>query len=157
MSAFAVSPKSDRGWQDFEFGNQPTRTARDDDPSRPPSVLIADDQWEIREALRLLLKGAGYHAELVSSPKALLERLRIASFDVVLLDLNYTRYTTSGREGLDLLGEIRELNKSLPVVVMTAWSNVELAVEAMRGGASDFIQKPWDNQHVLACLGEHVQ
>ncbi|HEY7096128.1 MAG TPA: SpoIIE family protein phosphatase [Terriglobales bacterium] len=157
MRALAAPPKPDRAWQDFAFSHQQSGTTRGDDSGGPPNVLIADDQWEIREALRLLLKNAGYQAELVSSPKAVLERLRSERFDIVVLDLNYTRDTTSGREGLDLLGEIRRLNESLPVIVMTAWSNVELAVEAMRSGASDFIQKPWDNQHVLACLGEHVQ
>ena len=124
--------------------------------SEPCRLLIADDQWEIREALRLLLKSDGYETRLVDGPQAVLESLDRISFDLVLLDLNYTRDTTSGREGLDLLSRIRLIDEHLPVVVMTAWSNVDLAVEAMRKGACDFLQKPWDNQHVLGCVRSHV-
>jgi len=127
------------------------------DPAAPYRLLIADDQWEIREALRLLLKAEGYQTELVDGPQAVLASLERDAFDLVLLDLNYTRDTTSGREGLNLLSRIRSIDEHLPVVMMTAWSNVDLAVEAMRGGACDFLQKPWDNQHVLGCVRSHVQ
>src|SRR5512132_1249002 len=116
---------------------------------RPPTpsarVLIADDQPDVLEALRLLLKGEGLESETVSSPAALLAALEAGEFDVVLMDLNYARDTTSGQEGLDLLARIQGLDSALPGVVMAGWANVELAVEAMRRGARDFIQKPWDN------------
>ena len=125
--------------------------------SCPPHVLIADDQATVCEALRLLLKSDGYETELVNGPDALLDSLERRNFDLVLLDLNYTRDTTSGREGLDLLTRIRIMDQNLPVVVMTAWSNVDLAVEAMRRGACDFVQKPWDNKHVLASVRRHVE
>src|SRR5208283_1151333 len=107
-----------------------------------PRVLIADDQVDVLEALRLLLKGHGYVTEAVASPAALLEALADREFDLVLMDLNYARDTTSGREGLDLLTAIQKVDSTLPVVVMTAWSSLELAVEAMRLGARDFLQKP---------------
>lgn len=125
--------------------------------ARAPRILIADDQPTVCEALRLLLKSAGCETELVAGPEPLLESLERASFDLVLLDLNYTRDTTSGREGLDLLMRIRAMDQNLPIVVMTAWSNVDLAVEAMRRGACDFVQKPWDNQQVLDSVRQHVQ
>ena len=130
------------------------------DPSftfHAPRVLIADDQETVCEALRLLLKGEGYETELVSGRASLLDSLARREFDLVLLDLNYTRDTTSGREGLDLLTRIRAMDQHLPVVVMTAWSNVDLAVEAMRRGACDFVQKPWDNQQVLASVRHQVE
>jgi sigma-B regulation protein RsbU (phosphoserine phosphatase) len=125
--------------------------------AHPPRVLIADDQADVCEALRILLKGDGYEIELVSGPSSLLDSLERQDFDLVLLDLNYTRDTTSGREGLDLLTHIRAMDQNLPVVVMTAWSNVDLAVEAMRRGACDFVQKPWDNKQVLASVRHHVE
>src|SRR6266404_1058200 len=109
-----------------------------------PRVLIADDQVDVLEALRLLLKGEGYRTEKANSPAKALAALEEGEFDVVLIDLNYARDTTSGQEGLDLLARILALDSALPVVVMTAWANVELAVEAMRRGARDFIQKPWE-------------
>jgi DNA-binding NtrC family response regulator len=111
------------------------------DPS-PPRVLIADDQPDVLEALRLLLKGEGYQTEVANSPAAILKVLDARDFDVLLMDLNYARDTTSGEEGLELLFRIQALDMSLPIVVMTAWSSVELAVEAMRRGARDFVQKP---------------
>lgn len=120
-------------------------------------VLVADDQADVREALRILLKGDGIETELVNSPESLLQALAQCGFDLVLLDLNYTRDTTSGREGLNLISHIRALHQNLPVLVMTAWSNVDLAVEAMRRGACDFVQKPWDNRQVLASIRYHVQ
>lgn len=119
-------------------------------------VLIADDQADVREALRLLLKAEGYFTETVSNPAALLEALQTNEFDVVLIDLNYQRDTTSGQEGIDLLSRIQALDSKLPVVVMTAWGSVELAVEAMRRGARDFLQKPWDNQRLLSIIRTQV-
>src|SRR5215469_13439942 len=100
-----------------------------------PRVLIADDQPDVLEALRLLLKGEGFQTEAVTSPGGILRALEARDFDCLLMDLNYTRDTTSGQEGLDLLSRIRSLDNTLPVIVMTAWSSVELAVEAMRLGA----------------------
>ncbi|MBV8206242.1 MAG: SpoIIE family protein phosphatase [Acidobacteria bacterium] len=122
-----------------------------------PSVLIADDQHTVLEALRMLLKTQGYHAEMVSSPGGLLAALESGEFDVVLLDLNYTLDTTSGQEGLELLSRIQALDENLPLVVMTAWGSMDLAIEAMRRGASDFIQKPWDNQQVLHTLQRQIE
>ena len=125
--------------------------------SNPPRVLIADDQAGVREALRLLLKGEGFRPETVHSPAAVLAILEQSEFDAVLIDLNYARDTTSGQEGLELLGRLTALDSTLPVVVMTAWANVELAVEAMRRGARDFVQKPWDNARLLATLRTQVE
>ena len=101
-------------------------------------ALIADDQRDVTEALRLLLKREGYQTEAVNSPEAVLKQLSASEYDLLLMDLNYTRDTTSGAEGLDLLGRVRAVDSSLPVVVMTAWGNIPLAVEAMRRGAQDF-------------------
>ncbi len=121
-----------------------------------PCVLIADDQSHILTALELLLEPEGYRVEKAASPGMLLDALVSGAFDAVLLDLNYTRDTTSGREGLDVLTHIRSHESQLPVIVMTAWANVELAVEAMRRGASDFIQKPWDNTRLLTVLRTQI-
>jgi len=115
-------------------------------------ILIADDQKDVLEALRLLLKGEGYQIEAVNSPAGIMNLLESDDFDVVLMDLNYTRDTTSGQEGLDLLGRIHGIDATLPVVVMTAWGSIELAVEAMRRGARDFVQKPWENARLLSIL-----
>src|SRR5579864_8786331 len=120
--------------------------------SKPFKVLVCDDQADVLEALRLLLKGQGYQAVTVDSPKALLRAARTEPFDLILADLNYTRDTTSGEEGLDLLASLDAQGNAAPVIVMTAWGNVDLAVEAMRRGACDFIQKPWDNDRVVASL-----
>lgn len=117
-----------------------------------PRILVADDQKDVREALRLLFKGEGFRTEAVDSPAGALTALEQSEFDVVLMDLNYARDTTSGDEGLDLLNRIQALDPALPVVVMTAWSSVELAVDAMRRGARDFVQKPWDNARLLATI-----
>src|SRR5438093_4358940 len=122
-----------------------------------PRILIADDQVDVLEALRLLLKGEGYRTETVTSPAKVQAALEAGEFDVVLMDLNYARDTTSGQEGLDLLARIQALDSALPVVVMTAWANVELAVEAMRRGARDFIQKPWDNSRLVAIVRNQVE
>jgi len=116
------------------------------------SILVGDDQPDVLEALRLLLKGEGYQSELVDSPQALLRAARSKPFDLILMDLNYARDTTSGAEGLDLLSSLEEQDNAAPVIVMTAWSNVDLAVEAMRRGACDFVQKPWDNARLLAAI-----
>src|ERR1035441_7558159 len=113
-----------------------------------PRIFIADDQAGVFEALRLLLKGEGYHIDAVTSPAAVIAALEARDFDVVIMDLNYTRDTTSGQEGLDLLSRIQAIDSVLPVIVMTAWGTVGLAVEAMRRGARDFIQKPWENERL---------
>ena len=120
-------------------------------------ILIADDQADVLEALRLLLKGEGFQTEAVSSPAALMKTLEARDFDALLMDLNYARDTTSGQEGLDLLYRIQALDITLPVVVMTAWGSVELAVEAMRRGARDFVQKPWENTRLLTILRTQVE
>jgi DNA-binding NtrC family response regulator len=117
-----------------------------------PRILIADDQPDVLEALRLLLKGEGFQIETANSPAAALSALESGDYDVALLDLNYARDTTSGREGLDLLTRIQALDNAVPVVVMTAWGSVELAVEAMHRGARDFVQKPWENARLLSIL-----
>ncbi|HEY9128136.1 MAG TPA: sigma-54 dependent transcriptional regulator [Acidobacteriaceae bacterium] len=124
---------------------------------KPYRLLIADDQPQILEALRLLLKPEGYLLELVRTPGLLMEALAVESFDGVLIDLNYTRDTTSGQEGLELAARIKEIDPQLPVVVMTAWGNIDLAVEAMRRGASDFIQKPWENARLLSVLKTQME
>jgi DNA-binding NtrC family response regulator len=124
--------------------------------AEPARVLIADDQADVREALRLLLKAEGYKTETVNSPNAALEAIQSGEFDVVLMDLNYQRDTTSGQEGIDLLSRVQAMDSRLPVVMMTAWGSVELAVEAMRRGARDFIQKPWDNARLLSILRTQV-
>ena len=122
-----------------------------------PRILIADDQADVVAALSLLLKGERFQIESASSPAGVLKAIDGQEFDVVLIDLNYARDTTSGSEGLDLLSKIRAADPSLPVVVMTAWGSVDLAVEAMRRGARDFIQKPWDNARLLAVLRTQVE
>jgi DNA-binding NtrC family response regulator len=123
---------------------------------KPARVLVADDQRDVLEALRLALKGEGLQCETAASPAAVLSALDARDFDAILMDLNYTRDTTSGAEGLDLLARIRELDGDLPVIVMTAWGTVDLAVEAMRRGARDFVQKPWDNTRLLTTLRTQI-
>src|SRR5690606_36766668 len=123
---------------------------------RPPRIFIADDQRDVIESLRLLLKGEGYASETYERPEALLEALKRRSADVALIDLNYTRDTTSGEEGLDLIGRIRAFDATTPIDVMTAWGSIELAVEAMRRGAQDFIEKPWENARHLTVLKPQV-
>src|SRR6476659_10106368 len=122
-----------------------------------PRILIADDQADVLAALSLLLKGERYQIQSASSPEGVLKFIDTHEFDVVLIDLNYARDTTSGSEGLDLLSRIRAADPTLPVVVMTAWGSVDLAVEAMRRGARDFIQKPWYNARLLAVLRTQVE
>jgi DNA-binding NtrC family response regulator len=126
-------------------------------PSAPPQILVADDQPDIREALRLLLKAEGYAIATAASPAAVLAAVQRTDFDAVLLDLNYARDTTTGREGLELVSELQAIDSTLPTVVMTAWGSVEKAVEAMRRGARDFIEKPWDNPRLLATLRTQVE
>ena len=122
-----------------------------------PRVLVADDQPDVREALRLLLKAEGYSTEAVDNPNAIVKAVEGQDFDLLLMDLNYARDTTSGREGLDLLARLRDVDDTLPVVVMTAWGSVELTVEAMRSGARDFVQKPWDNARLLSILRTQIE
>jgi DNA-binding NtrC family response regulator len=122
-----------------------------------PRILAADDQEHILEALELLLKPEGYKVDTARSPVLVREALACTSYDAVLIDLNYTRDTTSGQEGLDLLSQIVAVDSTLPVIVMTAWGNVELAVEAMRRGARDFIQKPWENERLISILRTQVE
>ncbi len=127
------------------------------DSGAPVRVLAADDQEHILEALELLLRPQGYKMDKVRSPVLVREALSSTSYDAVLIDLNYTRDTTSGQEGLDLLSQIVSLDATIPVIVMTAWANVELAVEAMRRGARDFVQKPWENERLLSILRTQVE
>jgi DNA-binding NtrC family response regulator len=123
----------------------------------PVRILVADDQQDIIDALRLLLSDEGYEVSPARSPSEALERLEAADCDLVLLDLNYTRDTTSGQEGFDLMERIRALDPTLPVLVMTAWSSVAGAVEAMRRGARDYIEKPWDDEKVLAAVRTQIE
>ena len=117
-----------------------------------PRVIVADDQQDVLTAMRLLLKNDGMSVTTVSSPAGLLEAVRSESFDAAIIDLNYARDTTSGREGLDLIPQLLALDASLPVIVMTAWGTIDVAVEAMRRGARDFVEKPWDNHRVLSVI-----
>ncbi|MEJ7709989.1 MAG: response regulator [Pyrinomonadaceae bacterium] len=119
-------------------------------------ILIADDQTDVLEALRLLLKPEKYEIVAATSPQGFFHEIGRGSFDVALVDLNYTRDTTSGQEGLDLLSRVKTIDATLPVVVMTAWGSVELAVEAVRRGARDFVQKPWDNARLLSILRTQI-
>jgi DNA-binding NtrC family response regulator len=123
----------------------------------PIRILAADDQEHILEALDLLLHPQGYRVDKVRSPALVRECLASDSYDAILIDLNYTRDTTSGQEGLDLLSQIVALDSTVPVIVMTAWANVELAVEAMRRGARDFVQKPWENERLVSILRTQVE
>ncbi|MGD1032738.1 MAG: response regulator, partial [Opitutaceae bacterium] len=127
-------------------------------PQEPsPRILIADDQPDIIEALRLLLKGEGYQTEAVKSPVAVIKAIESRDYALLLMDLNYARDTTSGQEGLDLLAKVQSLDGTLPVVVMTAWASVDVAVEAMRRGARDFVTKPWDNPRLLAIVRNQIE
>jgi sigma-B regulation protein RsbU (phosphoserine phosphatase) len=122
-----------------------------------PRILIADDQPDLLDALKLLLKGQGIEYDAVTSPDAAVRALESRAFDLVLMDLNYTGDTTSGREGIDLLARVQQLDSLLPVIVMTGWGSVDLAVEAMRRGVRDFVQKPWDNAQLLATLRQEIE
>jgi sigma-B regulation protein RsbU (phosphoserine phosphatase) len=125
--------------------------------SKRSCVLVAEDQDDVLAAIGLLLKGNGYDAEFVKSPAETLEALNARAFDAVLLDLNYNRDTTSGAEGLELLSKMQALDSTLPVVAMTGWGTIELAVDAMHRGACEFVQKPWDNAHLLRVLREQME
>jgi len=125
--------------------------------STAPRILIADDQRDILEALKLLLKAEGYEVETATSPRGVLTAVDAHDFDALLIDMNYARDTTSGAEGLDLLARLQALERAPPVVVMTAWASIDGAVEAMRRGARDFIEKPWDNRRLLATLRTQVE
>jgi DNA-binding NtrC family response regulator len=122
-----------------------------------PSILIADDQPDVIEALRLLLKPEGFDVESAASPGAVIRAVGARVFDLVLIDLNYTRDTTSGAEGLGLIEQLHAYDSTLPIVVMTAWATVELAVEAMQKGARDFVQKPWENARLLAIVRNQIE
>jgi phosphoserine phosphatase RsbU/P len=121
-----------------------------------PRILIADDQPDLIDALRLLLKGEGIQMDAVTSPEAVVKAVESRTFDLLLMDLNYTGDTTSGREGIDLLGRVQAIDSNLPVIVMTGWGSVDLAVEAMRRGVRDFVQKPWDNRQLVATLRAEI-
>ena len=147
---------------------QPALESRDMNPVRSarrpqaggsdrPRVLAADDQQDILDAIQFLLSAQGYQVDTARSPQLVREALSLDSYDAVLIDLNYTRDTTSGQEGLTLLSEIVGIDSNLPVIVMTAWGNVELAVEAMRRGARDFIQKPWDNERLVSIVRTQIE
>jgi sigma-B regulation protein RsbU (phosphoserine phosphatase) len=125
-------------------------------PQTAARVLVADDQPDVLEALRWLLSGEGYELEFVSSTDAVLERLRARPFDLLLMDLNYSRDTTSGREGLELIPQVRAQDASMPIVVMTGWGSVDMAVEAMRRGAKSFVQKPWEDVALLEILQREI-
>jgi DNA-binding NtrC family response regulator len=125
-------------------------------PTRPHRIFVADDQRDVLESLRLLLKSEGYTAETFTNPEGLVSALRERTADAVLMDLNYTRDTTSGDEGLDAVTRIRSFDANTPIVLMTAWGTIGLAVEGMRRGAQDFIEKPWDNDRLLTVLRTHV-
>jgi DNA-binding NtrC family response regulator len=137
-----------------------TTTSRQGKEVRPARVLAADDQQHILEAIELLLRPEGYEVDFARSPVLVREALAAvaaATYDAALIDLNYTRDTTSGKEGLDLISEIAASDSTLPIIVMTAWANVEVAVEAMRRGARDFIQKPWENERLLSIVRTQVE
>lgn len=122
-----------------------------------PRTLIADDQPHVVEALRLLLKNEGIQADSAASPGAVLDKLKARPYDVLLMDLNYARDTTSGEEGLELLDQVHAIDRTLPVVAMTAWGSVELAVEAMKRGVCDFVLKPWENSRLTRVLWSHIE
>ncbi len=126
-------------------------------PSYQPRILIADDQPDVLQALRLLLNQEGFQIETASSAAEIIDAVRTRDFDVVLMDLNYVRGETSGEQGLNVLTSIQQIDDMLPVVVMTAWSSVELAVKAMRRGASDFLPKPWKNERLLTVLRTQIE
>jgi DNA-binding NtrC family response regulator len=120
-------------------------------------ILIADDQRDVLEALRILLKGEGYQTESATSLTGIFHALEKKEYAMLLMDLNYARDTTSGEEGLSAIPKIRQIDSALPIVVMTAWASVELAVEAMKLGARDFVTKPWDNQRLLAIVRTQIE
>src|SRR5882757_4600519 len=126
-------------------------------PVPVPRVLIADDDPDVVEALRLLLTREGFAVESATSPAAILSAVGARDFAAALIDMNYARDTTGGREGLDLLTGLQKLDSTLPVLVMTAWGSIEGAVEAMRRGARDYIEKPWDNNRMVRALRTQIE
>jgi sigma-B regulation protein RsbU (phosphoserine phosphatase) len=124
--------------------------------TEPARVLVADDQPDVLEALRWLLGGEGYEADYVTSTDAVMDRLRSTQYDLLLMDLNYTRDTTSGREGLELIARVRTHDASIPIVVMTGWGSIDTAVEAMRRGAKSFVQKPWEDTTLLEIVEREI-
>ena len=135
----------------------PSRAPTSPDVLHKARILVADDQPDVLQALRLLLKAEGCEIDTATSPAGVLSAVEARDFDVALIDLNYARDTTSGQEGLSLLTRLQALDTPMPVIVMTAWGTVDLAVEAMRRGARDFIQKPWDNERLLAVVRTQVE
>src|SRR5215472_5504133 len=125
-------------------------------PSPIPRILVADDQTDILQALRLLLTDAGFETDLVNSVPDVIDRVGRQSYDLLLMDLNYTRDTTSGREGLELIDSVRARDAALPVVVMTGWGSIDTAVDAMRRGAKSFVQKPWDDATLVEVVKREV-
>ena len=123
---------------------------------RAPLIFVADDQQDVVESLRLLFKGEGVEVRAFAEPRTLLEAMKSRRADAVLLDLNYTRDTTSGEEGLNAIADIRSFDAHTPIVAMTAWGSIDLAVEAMRRGAQDFIEKPWDNERLITILNTQL-
>jgi len=130
---------------------------RSDTLASPLEILVADDDDGVLVSARFLFEGEGWKVQVARSPEEAMRRVQRHQFDVALLDMNYARNTTSGQEGLDLLGRLTQLDADLPVLLMTAWGTIDLAVEAMRRGARDFVQKPWDNSRVLAQVAKHGQ
>jgi len=126
------------------------------DPA-PHRILVADDQPDVLEALRLLLKGEGYLIDTAKSPNSVMKAVEQRDYALAIIDLNYARDTTSGQEGLELLGKLQGADPTLPVVVMTAWASVEVAVEAMRRGAKDFVTKPWENPRLLSIVKNQIE
>ena len=120
-------------------------------------ILIADDQPDVLEALRILLKGEGYQTDAVTSLAGIFNSLEKKDYALFMMDLNYTRDTTSGQEGLEVIPKIQEIDNTLPIVVMTAWATIDLAVEAMKRGARDFVPKPWDNERLLAIVRTQIE
>ena len=139
----------------FEIFTEFRMSSSQNDPT-PARVLVADDQPDVLEALRWLLSGEGYEPQFVSSTDAVMEKLKAERFDLLLMDLNYSRDTTSGREGLELIPRVRSHDASMPIVVMTGWGSIDTAVEAMRRGAKSFVQKPWEDVTLLEILEREI-
>jgi len=147
-----------RGQRIVDFQNKPVESVGSGrHPDGPGRILIADDQPDVLAALRLLLKSEGHETVTAQSPEEVLRVLKTGRPDLLLMDLNYARDTTSGNEGVGLLRSIRALDRTLPVVVLTGWASLDIAVECLRGGVSDFIQKPWDNAKLLLTLRTHLR
>lgn len=127
------------------------------DTPRPHRILVADDQSAIREALKMLLGAEGFEVQTAASGRVVLESMAVREYDTILIDLNYARDTTSGKEGMQLLQSIRELDDQVPIIIMTAWATIDLAVEAVRRGARDFIQKPWDDERLVSAIRTHAE